>query len=97
MDDSLKRSRISRTKSLLGSFKMTDSLFVSGGANKKVVNLQVKDVNLIGKEQYKKQEKCQVCFQIFGKINRQHHCRVCANAVCKDCSPSSINKERYTN
>ena len=48
-DDNLKKSRISRTKSLLNSFKMTDSLFINGG-NKKVVNLEVKGLRLIGKE-----------------------------------------------
>ncbi len=55
MTEQLKKSRISRTQSLLGSFKMTDSLFVSNGVNKKIVNLQIKNINLINKEQYKKQ------------------------------------------
>lgn len=71
---------------------MSDSLFVTGGVNKKIVNLQIQNIKLINKEKYKKQEKCQVCFINFTKINRQHHCRVCANAVCSQCSPSTINK-----
>ena len=91
MDENLKRSRLSRTQSLLNSFKMTDSLFVST-SNKSVVNLEINNLKLITKGEYKKQETCQVCFVRFTKLNRQHHCRVCANAVCSACSPSSINK-----
>jgi hypothetical protein len=72
---------------------MTDSLFVSDG-NKKVLNLEIKGLKLIDKTHYRKQEICQVCFIKFNKFTRQHHCRVCANAVCSGCSPSSINKER---
>ena len=58
MDDSLKGSHIartpSRTNSLLGSFKMTDSVLGSG-KNRKVLNLEIKSLKLIEKSSYKKQ------------------------------------------
>ena len=98
MDDRLKNSQVntrsvSRTGSLLGSFKMGDSV-LGTGKNRKIRNLELKNLQLVDKDAYRKQEECQVCFITFGKLNRQHHCRVCANAVCSDCSASCINKER---
>ena len=59
MDDSLKNSHVSRstsrTNSLLGSFKMTDSVLGSG-KNRTIKNLDIKGINLIDKNLYKKQE-----------------------------------------
>ena len=48
MDENLKDSRLSRTQSLLNSFKMIDSLFVST-SNKSIVNLEIKNLKLITK------------------------------------------------
>lgn len=99
MDNEHRNSEIegkdSRTKSLMGSFKgsfkMAESLLVPG-SNKKVVNLDIPGIKLADKDKHKKQEVCQVCFVGFSTLTRQHHCRICANAVCSSCSNSSINK-----
>ena len=52
MDDSLKNSTInrsnSRTSSLLGSFKMVDSV-IGSGKNRKVLNLELKGIRIIAK------------------------------------------------
>ena len=87
MDDALKKSR----SSFMGSFKLANSVLGTSG-NKKVLNLEVKGLKMYDKDKYKKQEQCQVCFMKFTTRKRQHHCRICANAVCSDCSPSNINK-----
>lgn len=68
--------------------------FQIGSSSKKFVNITLPDVELKGKEQYKKQPYCMICFRNFTTTFRQHHCRVCVNAVCGDCSRSMVNKER---
>lgn len=96
MEPKLRESHIKRSvTALTNSFKMSESVLAGSGGNRKVVNLKVANIKLYDKNDYKKQEVCQVCFVAFSTLNRQHHCRICANAVCSSCSVSSINKERY--
>ena len=71
------------------------------GGGKKFVNISLPssyanntDIELKGKELYKKQPFCYICSRNFTTTFRQHHCRVCVNAVCNDCSRSMVNKER---
>ena len=52
------------------------------------------DIPIVRKEAYKKQPYCVICLRNFTNFFRQHHCRICANACCNDCSRSIINKER---
>eukprot|EP01135_Chromosphaera_perkinsii_P011221 Nk52_evm2s2367 gene=Nk52_evmTU2s2367 len=37
---------------------------------------------------------CPICRTEFGWFTRKHHCRVCGNIYCKDCSSSKVNGER---
>jgi hypothetical protein len=64
------------------------------GGSSRTVTLNLSDLALRGKEHYKKQPYCVICLRTFTNFFRQHHCRVCANAVCGDCSRSVINRER---
>lgn len=64
------------------------------GSAKKFVSLSLPDVPVKGKEAYKKQPYCMICYRNFTTTFRQHHCRICANSCCADCSRSLVNKER---
>ena len=80
-----------RTQSLMPDMAKS---FQVGSNSKKFVNITLPDIELKGKEMYKKQPYCMICFRNFTTTFRQHHCRVCVNAVCADCSRSMVNKER---
>ena len=50
MDGKLRESRIKRSvTSLTGSFKMSESMLGGGGGNRKVYNLKIANVKIIGK------------------------------------------------
>jgi hypothetical protein len=99
-----KKKGLVRAKTMLtDSFsRMGASLLQQGSSsNKKVVNLTIAstqiytlELKIIEKDGFQKQDECQICFITFSKLNRQHHCRICGNAICSDCSFSTINKER---
>jgi hypothetical protein len=52
------------------------------------------EITLKSKDKYNKQPQCTICYQPFTTTIRQHHCRVCADAVCGDCSKWEVNGER---
>lgn len=42
---------------------------------------------ILDKNQWNKQQNCQICIRKFIKFKLpQHHCRLCCNSVCDDCS-----------
>lgn len=76
---------------------LSQSLFESFSGGRTKTNLEAGttafnlDVDMIDKSAYKKQPYCTVCFREYTKLFRQHHCRICANACCSDCSTGRIN------
>ena len=34
---------------------------------------------------------CMICGEEFGFFNRKHHCRVCGDIVCKECSEGEVD------
>lgn len=84
--------RHSLSQSLIESFsgmKIKPNIEVASTYN------AMSDLNMIDKSSYKKQQYCTVCFRTFSTTFRQHHCRVCANAVCSECCGGRINGEKY--
>ena len=98
INGSARKSKLGKAHSFMtDSFRMATSV-LGPNATRKAYTLNVPSINkfkidlaLKDKEEYKKQPECQVCFGIFSKFG-QHHCRICANAVCSSCSYSTINK-----
>ncbi|KRX05737.1 Zinc finger, FYVE/PHD-type [Pseudocohnilembus persalinus] len=52
------------------------------------------NINFKVESLFKKDPKCKICTLTFDTINRQHHCRLCAESVCYYCSQKRVNEQR---
>ncbi|ETV92380.1 hypothetical protein H310_13275 [Aphanomyces invadans] len=55
-----------------------------------VANLarNLRTIELVPKPLWKETEHCILCRKTFRTFRRRHHCRLCGNSVCNDCSKS---------
>ncbi|RHY74869.1 hypothetical protein DYB34_013822 [Aphanomyces astaci] len=48
----------------------------------------LRKLELVPKHSWKESEHCVLCRKTFRAFRRRHHCRLCGNSVCSDCSKS---------
>ena len=72
----------SKTFSSKGLFKSSFiQKHISGNESFTADNLE-----LVNKNEWQQKKYCQICFEKFTTIIRQHHCRMCGRSCCHNCS-----------
>lgn len=44
------------------------------------------NLELVQKNEWQQKKYCQICYEKFTTIIRQHHCRMCGRSCCHSCS-----------
>eukprot|EP01016_Furgasonia_blochmanni_P026081 TRINITY_DN2781_c0_g3_i1.p1 TRINITY_DN2781_c0_g3~~TRINITY_DN2781_c0_g3_i1.p1 ORF type:complete len:292 (-),score=47.44 TRINITY_DN2781_c0_g3_i1:650-1525(-) len=76
--------------------RSTDDMGVISKETRRATNLQVPDLIFKDMQEWVEKDECFICklyFQKF-KLSLKHHCRVCGQSVCGQCSAKAINSLR---